>query len=742
MISNISDFINEVIDNDNRAYQYRVVVTPVVGQSFTISNEYLSEAGGVVIDEAVSSDGSLDIGTCVINKLTLVLQNYDGHWDDYDFRGAGVVLHIGLMVNGSLEEFTRGMYIVKDMPQYDPGTVTLTCYDYMVLLEKLVKDVSDLWELTTPITIGNLVSTILYNCGNLNMVSTNLPLSATSVMVPKDDTMTCRDLLHYVAQMNGMNCQFNENGYLTFRWYGSGYTDYTIRQLEGGAIRIVEDNVVRISYPLSGEVIWTSRVNIPVLYSLIADRYDTVVTGVRIVLNAGEVDDDHLDAETYLTGSDEYMVSIEQNPLITTDNASSALACLAASLVGFRYRQATFSHPGMPWIVAGDSASIVDFKGQGYTVLISSTVFTSLERQTSVSSGAALTLNAPSRFTPETKAYVRAMEEIKPVVNTINQRIANANGLYETDEEQPDHSIIRYLHNKSSLAASDIQIVISDVGVLMTANGTAATPTWYGLTVDGTLLASILSVSGINADWINTGALVIRDSNNNIIFKADQTNRTFWWNMARTQLTQTGVLKLVDDEDEDDPTFQINSSQNAGSNLRYSNMGSKWLTIYQHANHGLSTEETNSLILSPTRFRMKHSQYGVDTDIMDVSYAYNSSGMKLNNKTLEQWITDTMKSTPTFTPANGITVSQQTWSKVGNIVTGDITFRCSSGIGSTTTTIGQLNEKPGHSVIGNARTSSVVARCSIDSSGNIKVNSSTSINSTTDIMLTLTFVAS
>ena len=98
-------------------------------------------------------------------------------------------------------------------------------------------------------------------------------------------------------------------------------------------------------------------------------------------------------------------------------------------------------------------------------------------------------------------------------------------------------------------------------------------------------------------------------------------------------------------------------------------------------------------------------------------------------------------STPSFTAANGVTVSDQTWTKIGNMVVGDLTIS-GVAVSTTTVTLGQLNVHPGHSVIGNARTSSVVARCSIDSSGNIKINSGTSIASTATIYLTFSFVAS
>lgn len=145
-----------------------------------------------------------------------------------------------------------------------------------------------------------------------------------------------------------------------------------------------------------------------------------------------------------------------------------------------------------------------------------------------------------SRQAAQAAAIARKTVEL---TEDLNQRIANANGLYETRITQSG-ATITYMHNKPNLADSDIQMMISDVGVLVTANGTDASPTWYGLTVDGNLIANILQANGINADWINTGALVIYDNNNSEIFRADKSGKIFRWNMTHSQMTADGDITL------------------------------------------------------------------------------------------------------------------------------------------------------------------------------------------------------
>ena len=103
-------------------------------------------------------------------------------------------------------------------------------------------------------------------------------------------------------------------------------------------------------------------------------------------------------------------------------------------------------------------------------------------------------------------------------LDVFSDLVENASGLYKTEVVQQDESVLTYYHDKRDLAESQIRILISDVGITVTSDGGT---TWYGLQVDGQLLARILSVSGINADWINTGVLSIEDGSGNEVFYAD-----------------------------------------------------------------------------------------------------------------------------------------------------------------------------------------------------------------------------
>ena len=741
MITLPDGFLTEAIDKDNRSYQYDITITLADTTQLTITNEDLIESGGVVIDEAVSNDDALDIGSCIIQKCTITLRNFDGEFDEYDFRNAVVVVSIWLPIPGEVKGFRRGTYIVKELPVYNESTITLTCYDYMTALDILVSSTS-LPQTATPITL--MIPLICQACG-VQRVYQSLPLDSTTITIPNNDTLTCRELMSYIAQMNGMNCRFDADGKLYFTWFSDGFAGTTLRALMDGSVRTVDNGNIRITYPLAGEVVWNDQIDIPSLYTLDAERYDTVVTGVRIVLNTSDTDA-AIDATAYVSGTSDYMISIEDNPLITDSNASTVLACLAANLIGFKYRKASFSHIGMPWLMAGDSARIYDAKGIGHNVLISSTVFTSLERQTTVSSGESAAVATLSRFTPATKRYAQQMQYINPIISDINTRIATANGLYETTKVDPVTGATKYfLHNQQDMDDSDIQIVFSDLGIMLTADAGA---NWYGLEANGTMLASILNTNGINADWIRTGSITVVDQNNNILFKISVSDKD--------------MILADNGEQYGDATFKVIRQTN--SEDRYAELFSDALMIHD-GYYALGAEDTkiypgtfsfmqcDSYASQPSTYSYTEFDFVLNRGKLTLTRTWvdTEGNREPNAKTVFEIDADgeTVKinginitpSTPTFSASNGVTVVDQTWSKIGNIVVGDLSI---SGVtvGTTTTTLGQLSVHPAHTVIGNARTSSVVARCSIDSSGNIKINSATSISSTTTINMTFSFVAS
>ena len=273
--------------------------------------------------------------------------------------------------------------------------------------------------------------------------------------------------------------------------------------------------------------------NIYGLYSQDIGTDDVVITKVsaRIRSNDTPADERITSADgiiSYSTGTDGYEILVENNQFITASNIITVVNYLGDQLIGLRFRKLNVSHLSDPTIEAGDIARVWDRKSNRYPILVTRTSFSIGGSQTTVCGASTPLRNSAGRFSEVTKSYVDLRKQIQEVKNPYAKALSDLaeamqqpGGMYETKITQPDGSVITFKHNMPDLAQSDKQIAITDVGMTFTTNGTDEHPTWYGHTVDGRIVASVLDAAGINAEWIRTGQLIVLDTNGNETFFAD-----------------------------------------------------------------------------------------------------------------------------------------------------------------------------------------------------------------------------
>lgn len=140
------------------------------------------------------------------------------------------------------------------------------------------------------------------------------------------------------------------------------------------------------------------------------------------------------------------------------------------------------------------------------------------------------------------KAEIKQSEEstksvVGQAIDKFNRDMANASGMYTTEEEQLDGSTITYLHDKKTIAESKNVIKITSDAVGVSTDGGKTYP--FGLYVNGDLVSRILTAIGINADWINAGILQsLPDENGQRAFFLDLLNGVL--RMNATELTIAG----------------------------------------------------------------------------------------------------------------------------------------------------------------------------------------------------------
>lgn len=555
---NISRKFMQQLYNDQRNYLVRVVINLAdTNQTvLTLTNENIWDFSPT-IDDAVSSDEDLQVGTAIINKFSFTINNIYETYSQYDFKDAKVFLTVGLDIgDDTVERIKKGTFYV-DTADYNDTFITLECLDGMHKFEKPFKAST----ITFPATAGYIVSSICTTCGVI-LDTTSFPNKDYIITsAPDKDTCTYREVLAWIAQICGCFARFNSNGNLELKWYDRTSLETVIDGLDGGVFDVTTLSSYQTGDAADGGSFnpwntgdvhdsgdFTDMIKnvhfINTAYSHTMSVDDVVITGVRILVKTKDVVDSETGAvtntdviSTHFQGTEGYIIEISENPFITEDNVNVIISYLGTQLIGLRFRKANLSVPSDPSIEAGDVAIYWDRKGIYHPILVSRTTFITGDAQTIVSSAQTPARNSAERYSAETKNYVAVRKQIREEKNArqlmfdnFQEQMEHASGMYCTEvEDEETHAVTTYYHNKPLLEESDIQIVISDVGISVTNTGTAETPTWYGLKVDGDFIAHILAAEGINADWINTGALVIKDADGNETFYAD---------------TQTGIVRI------------------------------------------------------------------------------------------------------------------------------------------------------------------------------------------------------
>jgi hypothetical protein len=489
---NVSAAFKTALEDDNRNFSGSCTITLTSGKTMMIDNSQLWD-NGFVIDDSTSNTGSFDIGSAIIQKFTLRLNNIYDDFTDYDFTGAEISdVKVSLLLDsGKMESVQKGIYTVNET-SYNGDIITLECLDNM---HKFDTGYS-VSNLAYPATLFKIVQDACGCCG-VTLATDSLQFEHYDYVIsekPEDSAMTFRDILTWVGQISGHFWKCNSKGQLTAGWYNMSDLSANTN------IHFLQNNVVT---------------------DITADTDDVVITCVRVV-----TEDENSNQVTYQSGSDGYTVVIDNNKLITNDNAADITSMIGERVVGLRFRPMTVSTLQDPTIEAGDGAIVYDRKLKSYKTFFTNVVF-SIDADNQMSNDAEPALrNSAERFSEATRIYqdlikrlnknktewVKAMESLQ---NAMDEK----EGLHPVTEELEDGSRILYFCDHATLEESKVVIKLNAEGWGMSTDGGK---TWnVGALVDGTTITKILNAIGINADWINTGAITIKDPQGNVIFQAD-----------------------------------------------------------------------------------------------------------------------------------------------------------------------------------------------------------------------------
>lgn len=442
---------------------------------------------GLSFEDSVSNDSSFDIGSAIVNVLNLTINNFDGQYSDYDFDGATVVCYIGLSFDdGTTEKIRICTATVVEQPEDETVTIDLTCEDNM---RKFDCNYSDS-KLKYPATRGQIVRDACEVCG-VTLQTLNFYRDDYIVQNrPNDEALTFRQVLQWAAQIGCQWMRCDEYGRLCVKWYDTEKTDAQ---------------------------------EIDTTYSFTPQHTDVVITGIQVTEYSDSSDEE---PESYMAGTQGYVLAISDNKLIRKGDGQTVASMIAEKCVGMVFRPFESECPTDVALEAGDAITIEDRNGNLYSTYLTTTTLQPGAGQNIACNAKSAAKNSSTRYSQATQAFVAARNMVKQekterekALEEFGKRIDSATGVYTTVQKQADGSDIFYLHDKPTLAESKaIWKMTSEAWGVSTDGG----QTWNGgMTVDGDTIVRILTAVGLNADWINTGAITVRDESGNIIFQVD-----------------------------------------------------------------------------------------------------------------------------------------------------------------------------------------------------------------------------
>jgi len=477
-MKNVSTEFREKVENGSACYAYANVVlrngtklTLDPSKDFRIDGNSITTNGG----------SSFPLGVALSRTIELNLDNYDGRFDAIDFYGAEITLFTGMTLDdGSVEKIKEGIFSVVE-PTTPGSTIALVAADYMAKTSD-----SYVANTTFPATVFNIYRDVCIQC---NLVAGSAKFTNGDFVVDAiSENVTCRDMLGYIAMIAGGNAICDSNGAVIIKSYdfsglkkSDGTYDYTKAQNFSGFQKnpSISTDMIRI-------------------------------TGVKAENDDGD------EKQSYIVGSEDYCFLIE-NPLISCKEAQ-ALQLIGNVIVGLEFYTFSGDHISNPLAEFMDPCFVQDMKGNLFFSVLSNITYTYLG-STSISCDTDSPETVKSqKATSGSKVYQNLKKqqqvikkEFEKQMDALEKQVSNAPGTYISSEVQPDGSSIYYLHDKPTLAESKSVFKITADTITASTDGGK---TWNGgFTVDGVMIAKIMTTIGINFDWGVGGTLIIQDRN-------------------------------------------------------------------------------------------------------------------------------------------------------------------------------------------------------------------------------------
>lgn len=535
--------------NERTDFKQYAEMTLANGAEIFLTKDDFSVDNNSVVDGA--GESGIPLGVAVCRYIQIEIDNRDERYSEIDFFGAKIRLYLTFELSETEEKIEYGTFTVLEPETYGE-TIIISALDDMYKANKAYST-----NLVFPATLQAMLVDACRTLG-ISLGSTSfLNDDFTVAEMPTD--ITFRQLFGYIAQIAAGNIRIDTTGRLRVLTYDFSIIKEIQSRLDGGAylnwtnpVSLDGGNFTDFS---SGDDadggIYNSVNNYHILSNwkdgLNIDTDDVVVTGVSTT-----TEDEDGEEQELIYGVEGYVLKIE-NPLIAGQE-QNVMELIGSVMVGGRMRRFSGDLVANPTCEFMDVAAVTDRKGNVYASILTDINFQFFGFTTLSNSAEPAIRNSSQTYSAAVETLVAAkklVEKEKTARETAVAQLAKdlkeSSGLFMTEEEQEDGSVIYYMHDKPTLAESMVVWKLTALAFGISTDGGKTYP--YGFTVNGEVITRLLYAEGINADYITTGS--IRDKKGNTTWDLENgtlVSKQFDLQAGNLRLHSDGYVKTSDDD--------------------------------------------------------------------------------------------------------------------------------------------------------------------------------------------------